>query len=125
MSEPFVLVNLDEHYPDRFPGSKKNGSDDNGRRPPGPPGETPMEPRVSQLETHIEYVRRDLGDLRVEFREHRKESRTDFCEHRKEARTDFREHRKEARTDFRLLFSALITTALGLAAMMGKGFGWL
>ncbi|AHZ69068.1 hypothetical protein OU5_1989 [Pseudomonas mandelii JR-1] len=49
----------------------------------------------------------------------------EFREHRQEARTDFREHRKDARTDFRLLFGALITTALGLAAMMGKGFGWL
>jgi hypothetical protein len=114
MSEPFVLVNLDEHYPDRFPSNKRSGTDENGRRPSGPPGENPLEPRVSKLETHIEYVRRDIGDLRVEFREHRQE-----------ARTDFREHRKEARTDFRLLFGALITTALGLAAMMGKGFGWL
>ncbi|MGV8886682.1 MAG: hypothetical protein ACOH2P_01140 [Pseudomonas sp.] len=103
MSEPFVLVNLDEHYPDRFPSNKRSGGDDNDRRPPGPLGDNPLEPRVSKLETHIEYVRRDLGELRV----------------------DFREHRKETRTDFRLLFSALITAALGLAAMMGKGFGWL
>lgn len=103
MSEPFVLVNLDEHYPDRFSSNKRSGGDDKERRPPGPPGENPLEPRVSKLETHIEYVRRDLGDLRI----------------------DFREQRQEARTDFRLLFGALITAALGLAAVMGKGFGWL
>jgi hypothetical protein len=103
MSEPFVLVNLNEHYPDRFPSNRRGGNDDNGRRPSGPPGENPLEPRVAKRETHIEYVRRDVGELHV----------------------DFREHRKETRTDFRLLFGALITTALGLAAMMGKGFGWL
>lgn len=103
MSEPFVLVNLNEHYPDRFPGDRRRRGEDNGQRPPGPPGENPLEPRVAKLETHIEYVRRDLDELRV----------------------DFREHRKETRTDFRLLFGALITAALGLAGMMGKGFGWL
>ncbi|MGE8190731.1 hypothetical protein [Pseudomonas sp. NPDC086278] len=103
MSEPFVLVNLDEHYPDRFAPNRRSGGDDNGRRPPGPAGENPLEPRVAKLETHIEYVRGDLIEVRV----------------------DIREHRKETRTDFRLLFGALITASLGLAAIMGKGFGWL
>mgnify|MGYP000722284598 FL=1 len=28
-------------------------------------------------------------------------------------------------TDFRLIFGAIITVALGLAALMAKGFGWL
>ncbi|MCU1759650.1 hypothetical protein NTD84_07925 [Pseudomonas sp. 14P_8.1_Bac3] len=103
MSEPFVLVNLNEHYPERLPSDRRASGDGNDRRPPGPPGENPLESRVTKLETHIEYVRRDLDELRV----------------------DIREHRKETRTDFRVLFGALITAALGLAGMMGKGFGWL
>lgn len=28
-------------------------------------------------------------------------------------------------TDFRLIFGAIITVALGNAALMAKGFGWL
>ncbi|MBF8746868.1 hypothetical protein IRZ74_14660 [Pseudomonas monteilii] len=62
-----------------------------------------MEARVARLETHVEYIRRDL-DVIV---------------------ADLSEHRKETRSDFRILFGALITTALGLAALMAKGFGWI
>ncbi|MNJ59909.1 hypothetical protein D3C77_556160 [compost metagenome] len=68
-----------------------------------PPGGGDVEARVAKLETHVEYIRRDL-DVIVE---------------------DLREHRKETRSDFRILFGALITTALGLAALMAKGFGWI
>ncbi|WP_432777491.1 hypothetical protein O4O02_18505 [Pseudomonas fortuita] len=68
-----------------------------------PPGGGDMEARVAKLESHIEYIRRDL-DVIAE---------------------DLREHRKETRSDFRVLFGALITTALGLAALMAKGFGWI
>ncbi|QXI02281.1 hypothetical protein HV782_009855 [Pseudomonas monsensis] len=62
-----------------------------------------MEARVAKLETHVEYIRRDLDAVRI----------------------DVHEHRKETRADFRILFGALITTALGLAALMAKGFGWV
>ncbi|MBF8720213.1 hypothetical protein IRZ56_01160 [Pseudomonas guariconensis] len=62
-----------------------------------------MEARIAKLETHVEYIRRDL-DVIVD---------------------DLREHRKETRSDFRILFGALITATLGLAALMAKGFGWL
>ena len=36
----------------------------------------------------------------------------------------FDEVRIHARSDFHLLFGSLIATALGLAGMMAKGFGW-
>ncbi|WP_230390298.1 hypothetical protein [Pseudomonas guariconensis] len=66
-------------------------------------GGSDLEARIAKLETHVEYIRRDL-DVIVD---------------------DLREHRKETRSDFRILFGALITATLGLAALMAKGFGWL
>lgn len=83
-----------------------DGSGDRGRSSDhtgGNGGGSDLEARVARLETHVEYIRRDL-DVIV---------------------ADLREHRKETRSDFRILFGALITTALGLAAIMAKGFGWI
>ncbi|MBV6821379.1 hypothetical protein [Pseudomonas sp. PD9R] len=62
-----------------------------------------MEPRVVKLETHVEYIRRELDGFRM----------------------DGREHRNETRYEFRIMFSALITATLALAAIGAKGFGWL
>jgi hypothetical protein len=80
------------------------------RRPPGPPLEPPggggsdeMEARVKALETHIEYVRDDLKSLR----------------------TDVRELRSAHDRDFRIIFVALMSTAMGLAGLIAKGFKWL
>jgi hypothetical protein len=42
-----------------------------------------------------------------------------------EIKTEIREMRIDARTDFRLTFGVLIATALGLAGIMAKGFGWI
>nr|DAU40000.1 MAG TPA: Protein of unknown function (DUF1515) [Caudoviricetes sp.] len=65
MSEPFELVNLNDRFPGRFEGDRNGGGDDNGvRPPPGPPGDDPMEARVAKLETHVEYIRRDLDEVR-------------------------------------------------------------
>jgi hypothetical protein len=40
-------------------------------------------------------------------------------------RQDIKDIGSEARTDFRVLFGSLIGVAVGLAAVMAKGFGWL
>ena len=61
-----------------------------------------MEARIAKLEVAVEYIKRDI----------------------KELKDDVRALRKELSTDFRLLFGALISTTLGLAALMAKGFGW-
>ncbi|UMY48054.1 hypothetical protein [Pseudomonas azotoformans] len=69
MSEPFELVNLSDRYPGRFEGDRNGGGDDNGsRNPPGPPGDDPMEARVAKLETHVEYIRRDLDEVRADVK---------------------------------------------------------
>lgn len=62
-----------------------------------------MEARIARLESHVEHIQSDLTELK----------------------TDVRELRRADETNFRILFGALITVALGLAALMSKGFGWL
>jgi hypothetical protein len=62
-----------------------------------------MEPRVAKLEAAIEHIQRDTTDIK----------------------TDVRTLRDNARSDFRLLFGATIAVALGLAALMARGFHWL
>lgn len=73
---------------------------DNDGAPP-PPND--MEARVAKLEAVAESIQRDIGDLKA----------------------DVREIRRDMRTDFRLLFGALIAVSLGLAGLMAKGFHWL
>jgi hypothetical protein len=61
-----------------------------------------MEARIGQLESDVDCIKRDVTELRGDVR-------------------TLREHQER---DFRLLFGALIVVALGLAALMAKGFGW-
>lgn len=62
-----------------------------------------MEARVAKLEASVTHIERDIGGLLA----------------------DVRELRRDMRSDFRLLFGAIITTTIGLAGLMAKGFGWL
>ena len=68
-----------------------------------PPEGNGMEPRIAKLESHFEYIRRDLDSVA----------------------TDVKDLRKDMREDFRILFGALVVVALGLAGLMAKGFGWI
>lgn len=71
-----------------------------------PPDNGAMEARIAKLEVAVEYVQRDVAELKADVREVRKDIvgiRT---------------------TDFRILFGAIITVALGLAGLMAKGFHW-
>lgn len=68
-----------------------------------PPGGNNMETRVAKLESHLEYIHRDLGVVA----------------------TDVKEIRKDMREDFRIIFGALVVVALGTAGMIAKGLGWL
>lgn len=62
-----------------------------------------MEARVAKLEASSEFIQREIADVK----------------------SDIRGLRSDARTDFRILFGAIITVAIGLAALMAKGFGWI
>ena len=63
--------------------------------------------KVAKLEAAVEYVVRELADLR------RSQER------------GFEQARNRQEHDFRLLFGMIVATNLGLASLMAKGFGWL
>jgi hypothetical protein len=83
----------------RFPG---RGSDTvaTGGNGPHDPG---MEARVAVLEQIAKSTEAVLGEIRL----------------------DVREVRKHQEQDFRILFGVIVSVALGLAAIMAKGFRWL
>lgn len=66
-----------------------------------------MESRVARLEAAVEYLQRDV----VEIKGHINALRNDVSGIRT--------------TDFRLIFGAIITVALGLAGLVATGFGWI
>lgn len=59
--------------------------------------------RLGRVEVIVEHVKEDVRDLRIEVRG----------------------VRDQARVDFRLLFGALISMALGMTALMARGFHWI
>ena len=85
----------------QFPGSPGRGNPLVGGG--DPPHDGGMEARVAKLEATIEHIQEGVRDIKG----------------------DLRSIRDHARTDFRLLFGALITVALGLAALMAHGFKWI
>lgn len=69
----------------------------------GGPHDPGIEARVAKLEAHIEHIQNDLSEIKV----------------------DIREIKRDARTDFRVVFGAIIITAVGLAGLMARGFHWI
>ena len=61
-----------------------------------------MEERLAKLDSDIEYIKRDIGEIKTDVR-------------------DLRGHQER---DFRLLFGAIAAGA-GLAALMARGFRWI
>lgn len=66
-----------------------------------------MEPRLAKLETAVEFIQRDIKELKEGLRT---------------VQSDITSIRT---TDFRILFGAIIAVALGLAGLISKGFHWL
>lgn len=62
-----------------------------------------METRIAKLESHVERIQSDIHEMKQ----------------------DIREIKVDARADFRILFGSLIAVAIGLAALMARGFGWI
>jgi hypothetical protein len=69
-----------------------------------------MEGRIGKLESDVEYIKRDVSDLRGEFRQLRD--------------VEVRELRSHQERDFRLLFGVIVFVALGIGGMLAKLFGW-
>lgn len=74
-----------------------------------PPHDRTMDARVAVLEEIASATKQAFVDLRHEV--HETNQRVDKL-------------RDALERDFRLLFSAIIAVALGLAALMAKGFHW-
>jgi chromosome segregation ATPase len=112
----------------------------------GPAHHATMDTRIARLEVSTEYLRHDLGNLRLEVRQLgsdlrdeikvvrnelqgvRTELKGDMKELRAELKGDMQDIRadiREMRSDFKLLLGALITVALGLSGLMAKGFHWI
>jgi hypothetical protein len=79
----------------------------------GPRHDRNMEARVAVLEEIAAGTKDAVAGLRQEVHELRADTNRRF-----EAMRDAMDR------DFRLLFGAIITVALGLAALMAKGFHW-
>jgi hypothetical protein len=62
-----------------------------------------MEAKVAKLENAVEYMQRDISEIK----------------------TDLLEIRKDFRTYFHLLFGAIIAVALGLTGLIAKVFHWV
>ena len=68
-----------------------------------PPEGGNMEPRIAKLEASVGHIESDIRDIK----------------------SDVRDIKRDAREDFRLLFGAIIMTALGIVGVVAKGFHWL
>jgi len=101
--------------------------------------DTKIDDRFAKLDEKIEKLGARVNDrfekLEAKFEdrfvkmEAKFEDRFEKLELRFDAKFDrvdarFEEVRISARSDFHLLFGSLIASALGLAGMMAKGFGW-
>ncbi len=80
-----------------------------------------LEARVAKLESDVEYIKRDISEIKVRQQAFIERTEDNF----KEVRQEFKAVRSEMKNDFRMLFGAIIAVALGLAGLMAKGFGWL
>lgn len=82
---------------------------------------TVLKQDVSELKTDVAVLKSDVKGLKTDVAE----IKLDQNSFRHEVVSEFKAIRRDMRGDFRLLFSALITVALGLTAVMAKGFHWL
>ena len=69
----------------------------------GAGGGSGMEPRVARLESDVENIKNNIGDIKL----------------------DIREIRKKTDLQFLITWGGLIAVALGLAGVMAKGFKWI
>ena len=89
----------------------------------GPSHDPGMEARVAVLAEIAAATKQGMSDLRQEV--HETNRRVDAVRDRVDAVRDRVDAVRElVERDFRLLFGALITASLGLAALMAKGFHW-
>jgi len=85
---------------------------------------TDMIEQVAKLQSDVEYIKRDVAEMKIDMREMRNEMRNEMSNEFRNVRSELRDVRNHQERDFRILFGALIATAVGLAGLSAKGFGW-
>ena len=88
------------------------------------PHDPNMEARVAVLEQIAKQTSETLADIRTDLAGIRADLRTDLTAIRADSKTGFEAARDRHERDFRITVGAIITVALGLAALMAKGFHW-
>lgn len=68
-----------------------------------PPDNTGMDARVAKLEVTVEYIQRDISEIK----------------------SDVKSLRNKVDSHFLITGGMIIATALGLAGLLAKGFHWL
>jgi hypothetical protein len=91
----------------------------------GPPHDRNMDARVAVLEEIAAGTKGAVTDLRQEVHDLRADSNRRFDAMRDDMNRRFDAMRDAMERDFRLLFGAIITVALGLAALMARSFHWI
>jgi len=84
---------------------------------PSPLHDGGMEARIAKIESHVEYIKRDVADLKSSHTR-MADAMASFA---KDVNAEFKSVREEMRTDFRWIIGCFA----GLLAVMAKGFGWI
>lgn len=91
-----------------------------------------LPPRVARIETHIEYLRGDIAELKSAVIKLADAVPTEFKAVRAESAAEFKAVRAEMHAEFKFLlrltiamFGTLGTLMLGLGGMMAHGFHWI
>jgi hypothetical protein len=80
-----------------------------------------MEPRIAHLEASINFMQREMSDIKSDIRDIRLELKSETSLIRNELKLEI----ASVRADFRILLSAIIAATLSLGAMIAKSSGWL
>jgi chromosome segregation ATPase len=81
-----------------------------------------LPPRVARMETHIEYMRLDIAELKAGQKELRTELRSEVAGLRTELKSELAGLRAQTETKFLWLIGTMITGFGGILAVMAQGF---
>ena len=95
-----------------------------------------MEARLARIETHVEHLNVDVGDLRsgvvrldtkIDDAVRRLDAKIDDAVRRLDAKIDDLGRRLEAKIDrhFLILAGMIVSLGIGMAGLLAKGFHWL